>query len=82
MFYYLMYLVAVTLRLEIISRPHDTERSRQPVLVISTDAPDVELFDYKRSEAVNYDISFGRDLRPVDEVVSLVSLIFFGRQLI
>lgn len=79
-----MYLVAVTLVTlwpEIISRPQN--RSRRPVLVISTDATfDVELFDYKRLEAVGYDISFGNDFGSADEVVSRVSLIFFGRQLI
>lgn len=59
-----------------------TKRSRRPVLVISTDAFDAELFNYKRSEAVDHDVSFGNDFRPADEVVSRVSLIFFGRQLI
>lgn len=61
-------------------RDHKT-LARRPVLVIST-AFDVELFDYKRSEAVDYDISFGNDFGSADEVVSRVSLIFFGRQLI
>lgn len=36
----------------------------------------MELFDYKKTKAVDYDISFGSDLGAADEVVSLVSLIF------